>query len=392
MKILMVAPDLDRSRGGPAQACIEMARLMGLRGHQVRIVTSDRGLPVEYVGVDPGDVWRPGVAVEAFPVGRPRFWGTSWPMHRRLRTLLPDADIVHIHMLYLFHDWAAAALCRRLKRPYIVQPHGALDPFIWRRHRWRKAIIETAFQRADLRRATGLLYTSAEERDLARPYAHNRRGWVLPLGLDLAPFERLPPRSALRLRYPEIGDRKVVLFFGRLNYKKGIDTAIEAFASVARARRDVFLLIVGPDGGMRSAAERWVAAAGIGDRTRFTGMVSGEDKSVVLGGSDIFLLPSQSENFGIAVVEAAASGIPVVISDRVNLWRDFDDAQAGLVAPPTAPPFAAHIHRLLDRPAEASAIARRGVELVRRRFDWKALGPRYEDMYREAAAPSDETA
>lgn len=391
MKILHVIADLDRTRGGPAQACIEAAALMGRCGHLVKIVTSDRGLPPEFrpsegsvVVVD--DAWREGVAVEAFPLNRPHFWGTSWAMRRRLRTVIPQADVVHIHSLYLFHDWAAGVLCRRSGKPYIVRPHGTLDPFMYRRHRLRKALIEALFQDNVLRHAAGLHYTTAEEWELARDHARNPRGWVVPNGIDLAAYDDLPPPTALRARYPQIGDRKVVLFFGRLNFKKGVDTTINAFASVARDRDDIFLLFAGPDGGLRQMAERWVAAAGLDQRVIFTGMVTGEDKRIVLGGSDFFLLPSQSENFGIAVVEAAACGIPVVISDRVNLWRDFHDAAAALVAPPAAAAFAAHLCWLLDNPGDAAAMGRRGAGFVRRHCTWDALGPRYEDMYRDALA------
>jgi glycosyltransferase involved in cell wall biosynthesis len=391
MKLLMVAPDLDRTRGGPAPVCIEAAELMGRQGHEVRIVTSDRGLPPEYRRARSPETafetsWRPGVVVEAFPLDRPHFWGTSWAMRRRLQTLIPEADILHIHALYLFHDWVAGAICRRWNKPYIVQPHGSLDPFIYRRHRWRKTIIDIAFQNDMLRRAAGIHYTAADERDLARPHARNPRGWVVPNGIDLAAYDPLPPRSALRERYPLIGDRKVILFFGRLNFKKGVDTTIAAFGAVARERDDVFLLLAGPDGGLLQSAKEWVDAAGISDRVLFTGMVTGEEKRIVLSGSDIFVLPSQSENFGIAVVEAAACGMPVVNSDRVNLWRDFHDAQAALVAPPEATAFAVHLRRLLDHPAETAAMARRGADFARASFTWDALAPRYEAMYREAIA------
>lgn len=364
---------------------------MGRFGHQVRIVTTDRGLPPEFrhsecLADSVDDEWRAGVMVEAFRLDRPHFWATSWPMRRRLRMVIPQADVVHIHSLYLFHDWVAGRLCRRLCKPYIVRPHGTLDPFLYRRHRWRKAVFDGLFQNEVLRHAAGLHYTAAEEWELARPYARNPRGWVVPIGIDLEPYDKLPPPSALRERYPQIGDRKVVLFFGRLSFKKGVDTTIDAFTSVARDRDDVFLVFAGPDGGLRKMAERRVAEAGVGQRVLFTGMVTGEDKRIVLGGSDVFMLPSQSENFGIAVVEAAACGIPVVISDRINVWHDFHDADAGLVAPPAAAPFAAHLRRLLEHPDAAAALGRRGADLVRRQFTWDALAPRYETMYREALA------
>jgi glycosyltransferase involved in cell wall biosynthesis len=306
-------------------------------------------------------------------------------MRRHLADAIPQADVVHLHSLYLFHDWAAGACCRRWAKPYILRPHGTLDPFIRRRHRWRKALLEALFQNEVLRRAAGLHYTTSEEQVLAQPHALNPRGWVVPNGIELSAFDSLPPPSALRERYPQIGDRKVVLFFGRLHFKKGVDTTIRAFAAPARERDDVILELAGPDRGLRCQAEQWVAEAGLGERSLFTGMVAGDDKRVLLGGSDAFVLPSQSENFGISVIEAAACGIPVIISDRVNLWRDFGDARAGLVAPPTVEAFTGCLRFVLDNSAEAAAMAGRGADLVRRRFAWEALGDQYERMYMEAA-------
>lgn len=378
MKILHVIAGLDPRQGGPSAACLGAAALMARRGHDVRIVTAHRSAEEESYGRGSG------LEVDSSPVDWPAWFGTSWPMRRRLRAAIAAVDVVHLHSLYLFHDWVAGDYCRRLGTPYIVRPHGTLDPYIRRRHKLRKRIAGKLFQDRVLRDACGLHYTAAEEWELARPSARNERGWIAPNGVTLEEFERLPPREALRRRYPAIGERKVVLFLGRLHLKKGLDVAIRAFAEIARERDDVFLVLAGPDDGMRADAERWIAECGIGPISLFTGMVSGEAKREVLGGSDVFLLPSMSENFGIAVIEAAASGIPVVVSDRVNLWRDFDAAGAGLVAPPTVEGFAAQLGRLLAHSELAARIARNGAELVRGKYSWDALGPLYEEMYATA--------
>lgn len=348
---------------------------MARRGHHVRIVTTDRGYePIDLEGLST-------LEIDVLPRSWPRFFGTSWAMARRLEEVVPKADVIHLHSLYLFHDWAAAHYCWRCGKPYIVRPHGTLDPFIFRRHRWRKAVADVLFQNRVLQRAAGLHYTAADEWLLARPHARNPRGCIIPIGIDLSSLENLPPRAVLRARYPAIGDRKVVLFLGRLSFKKGVDILVNAFAEVARHRQDLFLVIAGPDEGIKAEAERRISELGIGPQTQFTGMVTGADKLMVLAGSDAFLLPSQSENFGIAVVEAAACGIPVVISDRVNLWREFQDAGAALVGPPEAPAFAAHLNFLLENPERAKEIGSRGAKLVRCSFHWEALGRRYEDMY-----------
>jgi glycosyltransferase involved in cell wall biosynthesis len=376
---LHVLADLDRRKGGPPAACIGLAKLMARRGHRVRIVTTDRGIA-------PDERRRAAeIEIDALPGSWPAFFGTSWPLRRRLGEAIPQADVVHLHSLYLFHDWAAGGICRRLGKPYIVRPHGTLDPFIRRRHRWRKAVLEALFQDAVLRGAAGLHYTAPEEWELARPYARNPRGDIVPIGVDLESFEALPPRDALRRRYPAIGDRKVVLFLGRLSFKKGVDVVVEAFAAAARLRDDVFLVVAGPDDGVRGEAEALIARHGLAERCVFTGMVVDEAKREVLAGSDVFLLPSQSENFGISVIEAAACGIPVVISDRVNLWRDFHDGEAGLIAPPTVEAFAERLRFVLEHLQAARELGRRGAELVRRRYGWDALGDRYEAMYAMAA-------
>jgi glycosyltransferase involved in cell wall biosynthesis len=379
VKILHVIADLDARKGGPATACAGMAKLMSRRGHQVGIVTTDRGFVAKHwSGMD-------GVDIEALPGSWPAIFATSWPMARRLHALIAEVDVVHVHALYLFHDWAASRYSGRLGKPYILMPHGALDPFIYRRHRWRKVIIESAFQNGMSRRAAGLHYTTVEEWKLARPRVSNVRGCILSIGVDLEEVARLPPPHVLRARYPMIGDRKVVLFLGRLSYKKGIDIVIRAFAEVAMRRDDIFLVLAGPDDGVRAAAEALIAQCGVAERSLFTGMTLGEEKRIVLGGSHIFVLPSQSENFGITVAEAAACGIPVVISDQVNIWREFHDAQAGLTAPPTVSDFARHLKFLLDNPKIAAELGQRGADLVRQRFSWDVLGSQYEEMYSTVA-------
>lgn len=380
MRILHVIADLERERGGPAHVAVELAELMARRGHQVTVVATDRGLPPEFRS--PAEPRRRAV-IEAYPIAAPRFWGTSWAMRRRLARLIPETDVVHLHSLYLFHDWVTGTYCRRYRVPYILRPHGTLDPFLYRRHRWRKWLLERLFQDEVQRRAAFMHYTTEEERRLAAPYALNPRSWVVPIGIDLGAFDGPRPRK-LRERYPEIGDRKVVLFFGRLNFKKGLDVTIKAFAELARERDDVFLLLAGPDGGLERQARQWVAEAGLGGRALFTGMVTGEDKQTVLAGSEVFLLPSQAENFGLSVIEAAACGLPVIISDRVNLWREIDQAKAGLVAPPAPDAFARHLRWVLEHPQEAREMGRRAAALVRRDFGWDALAPRYEAMYRAA--------
>ena len=386
MKILHVIANLAPRYGGPSKACREMSAAVSWRGHAVSIYTTNQDGPhlLDVPTDKPVEV--DGVTIRYFPVQIPRFWGTSWPLAEAFKRAIPEHDVVHIHSLYMFHDWVAGRYCHAAGVPYIIRPHGTLDPYLHRRHRWRKMIMETMFQNRILRRAAALHYTSEEEMRLAEPYACGAPGVVVPLGLDLEDYDNPPIPGAFRARHPEIGDKTIVLFFGRLNFKKGLDVLAKAFGGLARMRDDIHLVIAGPDDGMKDKTERWLADEGVADRATFTGMVHGAEKRALLGDADIFVLPSYSENFGIAVVEAMACGIPVVISDRVNIWREVEAAGAGRVTPPEAEACAAAITALLDDQRLRHDMGEAGRRLVKTAYGSDLVGERLEAFYTAVAA------
>ncbi len=385
IRILHVIASIAARTGGPAKAALDMARAVAALGHEVAIYTTDREMePAERLRLASGR--QDGVELRVFPQHAPRLFATSFPLARALAEAIPRADVVHLHSLYLFHTWIAARLCRRHGVPYLLRPHGTLDPYLWRRHRLRKSVLETLFQNRVLREAAALHYTAEEEMRLAAPYAHNPRGVVIPNGLDLSEYAELPAPGGFRARYPEIGGRRIVLFLSRLNFKKGLDVLIPGFARAARRHDDLHLVIAGPDDGQLAAAQEWVAAEGVGGRTTFVGLLDHRAKLACFRDAAMFVLPSYSENFGLAIVEALACGVPVAISDRVNIWREIEGAEAGLVAPPTADDVARQIETLAADPARAAAMGERGKALVAEKFSWARIARDLETVYRSIAA------
>lgn len=385
MKILHVIGSLAPREGGPPKACVEMARAVAARGHHVEIMTTDKdGAGRLDVPFD-RPVRDDGVTIRYFPVGFPRAWRTSRPLARALAAAIPDYDVVHVHSLYLHYDWVVGRVCRQVGVPYVVRPHGTLDPYIRRRHRLRKRVVETLFQDRMLAAAAAVHFTSAEEARLAAAHAGGARAVVIANGVDLAVYDSLPPRGRFRAHHPEIGARRIVLFLGRLNFKKGLDVLLPAFAALAGARDDVHLVIAGPDGGEAAAVAADIAAIGLGGRVTLPGMVLGDDKRALLGDADVFVLPSRSENFGIAVVEAMASGVPVAISEQVNIWREIVDGGAGLAGPVAAAAVTAMMARILDDPGASARMGAAGRALVAARFQWSAIAPRLEALYAEVA-------
>jgi glycosyltransferase involved in cell wall biosynthesis len=381
MRILHVIPSLAARDGGPAKAAVEMCRELLRRGEHAEIYTTNAegdgsldvplGRPVEVRGV----------SVVYFPINGGHYYKCSWNMNAALRANIPHYDVVHINSLYQFPSTAAAYYCRKYGVPYILLPHGTLDPYLFRRHPLRKRIYETLIERRNLERAAAVQFTSAEELRLASLSGLSFRGVVVPLGVEVEEGIAPVPFRADRI-WPQLAGKRVVLFLSRVNFKKGLDILVRAFGQIHRRRTDVHLVIAGPDYDSYAAqVRRWLAEESALEAATFTEMVVGENKEVLLRDAKVFVLPSYSENFGIAVVEAMAAGLPVVISNRVNIWREIDAARAGLVVKPDAGEVAKATLTLLDNPTMAKEMGERGRCLAREGFSWRAAGDQLVRVY-----------
>jgi len=255
---------------------------------------------------------------------------------------------------------------------------------MFRRHRARKWLYERLFEWRNLNGAAAIHFTTLEEQSLTRPLRLKAPGLVVPIGVELREFDTAPLSSTLRAAHPETHGKKIVLFLGRLNFKKGLDLLVEAFAEVHRQRHDVHLMLVGPDDdGYGIQIRRWLQARNLLEHTTLTGMLSGAAKLAAFRDADTFVLPSYTENFGIAVVEAMASGLAVVISNRVNIWRDVAHAKAGLVVDCNAHQLSQALLTLLNDPTLGKEMGKRGRQLVEERFTRESVAEQMIQGYRQ---------
>jgi glycosyltransferase involved in cell wall biosynthesis len=382
MKLLHVNADLAKVTGGPAKTVIDMSIAARPFGHDISIYATTYG--GETMALEPAR--EAGVDIRLFPVGFPEFWERSPELTRALEATIPSSNLVMIHSLYMYHSWIAASICRRNCVPYIVCPHGALDPYIYRRHRWRKAIAEALFQNRVLKGAAAVHYTTEDERRLAAPVAHNTSAEVVPLSLNADDYRPLPPRGEFRAAFPEIGNRRIVLFLGRLNFKKGLDLLIPAFAQVLEQGRDLHLVLAGPqDDEMRPKLAAMIEKYDIADRVTFPGYIDGRQKLAALADADMFVLPSYSENFAVSVAEAMFCRLPVIVTDRVNICGDVSRANAGRVITPNVEELAAAIAELAGDENLRQSLGSAGEALVRERFLHERVGQKLDQMYRRHA-------
>jgi len=307
-----------------------------------------------------------------------RFYTFSWPLTLWLARHVREFDLVHIHALFSYAALPAAVLARRAGVPYIVRPLGTLNRWgVENRRRRLKKLSFRLIEGRILAGAAGVHYTCEQERLEAGELGVSTKPLVIPNAVDL------PPRDELSAGPSR--ERKGILFLSRMDRKKGIELLLEAFACVRQKWPDALLILAG------SGDPKWIATLraqadelGIASGVHWAGFLAGEEKWSAFSSAEVFVLPSFSENFGIALVEALACGCPVVISDQVGIHREITRAEAGLVTRCRAGELATAILRVLDDSVLRSRMSENGARLVRQQFSPEAVGRQLAVAYAAA--------
>jgi glycosyltransferase involved in cell wall biosynthesis len=390
MKVLHVIPSMSTRTGGPPAAIAGAALALRDLGVQSTIVTSNMAAPASSgdarrLAASDLPVGADALDIRVFPSIPPRRVVFSPAMHRELRRIAGEFDVVHIHSLFLFPQLAAYRAATASGVPYVVSPRGALDPYLRDGNSRIKSLADVVWQRRFLERASLLHCTSAEEARQAADLVPHARRAIVPNGVRVSDFAQLPPPEVFRQRYLGGSTAPIVLFLGRVSRKKGIDVLIPAFASARAQIGDAWLIVAGPDDerltqGLRQLAQR----EGVSDRVVFTGMLDSDAKLQALAAAAVWALPSHGENFGNAVVEAMAAGRAIVVSPQVNIAPEIDAAGAGIVVERTVEAFGAAIAQLLgdDQRRRAVGEAARSFAL---RYDWANVAPQMLAMYERVA-------
>jgi len=326
LKILQLVHTLDPSVGGVAASVLALSRGLARRGHKLDIVVLD----------DSASPWLADIALPIHALG------AGLTSYRYSSKLLPwlkkqggDYDRVIVNGIWQYLSFAAWLRYAGSSIPYYVFPHGMLDPWFketfplkhlkkWLYWPWAEYRV--------LRNAAAVIFTSEEERSQARKsfWLYRCREKVSPLGVEAPPISS-NAKSEFLSRYPQLQNTRIFLFLGRLHPKKGCDMLLEAFAQM-RSNDSISLILAGPDQvGWESDLRRQVTRLHLTNRVVFTGMLEGSMKQGAFANAEAFVLPSHQENFGISVVEALAARVPVLISNRVNIWREIEADRAGYV-------------------------------------------------------------
>ncbi len=331
ISVLQIISSLNPDFGGPPEGARQICRSLRALGVRADLATLD----------SPGERW--GCDCGMIKLGPARLGRYSYSdrLLQWIRENANEYDGVVVHGLWQYHGLATWRALAGTGVPYYVFPHGMLDP--WFKHAYpikhlKKQLYWPAEYRV-LRDARAVLFTTEEEKHLARETfdRYDVKEVVIGYGIATPPSDADgASRETFLQRFPELRGKRQVLFLGRIHPKKGCDLLVDAFAKVAPHHPDLHLVMAGPDhDGYQLRLVRQAAQRGVDSRITWTGMLKGDDKWGAYHAAEVFALPSHQENFGISVAEALGCRVPVLISNKVNIWREIAGTGCGFVAEDT---------------------------------------------------------
>jgi glycosyltransferase involved in cell wall biosynthesis len=331
MRILHLIRSADPTGGGPIEAVTHLALEHNRHGRLVEVVTLD----------DPSAPWIREAPLALHPLGPV---ATKYGYSTRLLPWLLENghrfDVMVANGIWQYTSFAAWRAARRRSMPYVVFPHGMLDPWFKRRYPLKhvKKWLYWPEYRV-LRDAAAVFFTSQAEMELAAQsfWLYQCKPQLVTYGTAAPPDDEARQRASFVDAFPAVRGKQILLFLGRIHEKKGCELIVEAVAQLRRQgeRLPHHLVLAGPvsDTAYARRLRELVDRVGLADSVTWTGMLTGDRKWGAFRAADVFVLPSHQENFGIAVAEALACGLPVLISRSVNIWREVVADQAGFAEP-----------------------------------------------------------
>ncbi len=377
--------------GGPIQSVHLMNKYLVQKGVDVSVFTTNAGLESDKsikFGVEENI---DGVKVFRFPYYGYIHYTFSPAIFGALKKRIKEFDLVHITGVWNFPVFAAAFWARVYKKPYIISPRGSLmtEP-LNKKSRIKKKIFLFLFVKRFLRNASAIHFTAEiEKEEYLKARLPLKSFVIIPNGIDFDGFDNGEKEAATINFKKDIGivpNKKIVLSLGRIDWKKGFDTLIPAFAEAARKKSDLVLVLAGPDSEYKKKVENFIDAAKIKDKVVFTGILDGAKRIAAFKSADVFVLPSYSENFGMVVAEAMYFGLPVIITKYVGIAPEITKNGAGIVIEKNEKELTEAILNVLDNPDMAKKMGEQGRELAKKEFSPSTVADKllklYNDIYR----------
>ncbi|MEG5017323.1 glycosyltransferase [Microcoleus sp. B4-C2] len=422
MRILQIIPSISLVYGGPSQMVLGLSAALAAKNIDVTIITTDSNGDIGQIPLDVPlnePIKQSGYQIIYFRCSPFRRYKFSLSLLQWLNQNARQFDLAHIHALFSPVTTFAATIARYHKLPYIMRPCGMLDPADLQKKKRLKQIYATLLERPNLAGAAAIHFTSKEEAKISERFGLDFTGKMpvprdldstgkMPVPRDLDSTGKMPvprdldftgkmpvPRDLViplgvtaglfpkSLRESEV---PIILFMSRIEPKKGLDLLIPALESILALGIEFHFILAGSnpqDADYETQIKVQIQNSSLAKYTTITGFVSGDLKVELLTKADLFVLPSYYENFGIAVAEAMAAGVPVAISDRIHIAEDIQQAEAGWVEPLEIGAIANSIKSALLNPQERKRRGLKGQEYARKHYNWEAIAQQTIDAYQQ---------
>ena len=329
------------------------------------------------------ETWKSKDRIDIQTITKQSPYAKSPALLSALKQQIDAYDLVNLHTLWTDSSRSVRTVCRATDTPYVVMPHGMLDPNSMQRKRLKKKMYGTLVEFPILRSSAGLLCTHEEEARLARKSVSSLPpAYITPLGADSPPDNRETLRQAFYETHPDLKNKPTIVFLSRLHEKKGLDLLMPAIRVLKKSVPDVQLLLVGSgEPSYEQFLKELILKEEISDCVTMTGNLVGRLKWQAMAAGDVFSLSSYQENFALVVVDALRLGVPVVLSNRVNICSNIVEANAGLECRLEPDHIAEQLRTLLLSPEKCHTTGVNGQQLVEREFTWRRCAERTKQAY-----------
>lgn len=386
MRLLYITPSYYPALkyGGPILSTHLLNKTLVQRGIEVDVITSNAG--IEDRKDIPLGKWVElnGVKVQYLPYYGYEHYTFSPQILWTTIQIASRYELIHINVVWNFPVLAGSLASIIRRKPYIISPRGTLyKEAMGIKSEKKKKLYYYLMARHYLKRAMSIHFTTEnEKRETLEHMGLQIPSFVVPNGIDLTEFNNLPTPGAFKNNHAILQGKRYLLFLGRIHIIKGLDILVDSFKKMALEYPDLHLVVVGPDSeGYEKKIKSLLGEAGILSRTLFTGMLTGSDKLSALVDAECFVLPSYSENFGMAVAEAMACGIPVIISNKVGIYEEVERERAGIIVDTKVDSLYNGIKALLDDESLRKKIADNGKRFVHARYDVQKVADQMIEVY-----------
>ena len=369
LKILHVIPDISPETGGPVTAVKELCSTQDKLGHEACILSTDYGIEKNL-----------SQSNEILVSCTSKTWRFSIKMYQVMFEKITWSDVVHIHTMWEYPTLLAIHIARKINKPFILRPCGMLDNWSMKQSNFKKKMYLKFFGKKIFKNPCLIHFTSlAEQKKSLIPF--QTKSFVLENGVS---------ENALKLNkkffffdvLPSARNKEIILFLGRIHFKKRPDIAIKAFAKIANEFPNCILVLAGPcSSNYKKELNKYVEKTGLNHRIYFTGILNRKTVLSAFRAATLFLLPSYQENFGIAVAEAMANSCPVIISENVDIKDYIKDGKAGLVCNLNEDSFASAIRYSLSNLDKIEIMGKNGKKVVEKNFKWETIAKKIDKVY-----------